>query len=264
MYRVHPLLRTPPDDARLWRYTDLSQFLWLLSKESLYFAKVKEFGDRWEGALPTGSIEAIRRRGDFLRLLESTPEDLALQIYKDGLKSEQGMYGVNCWHLNEVESVAMWKLYTRGNDGVAIQTTVGRLKTCLSREVRDVFITPVNYLDHEAQHTEESVSFDALIPLVTKRRSFGHESEVRVILDRRYDDDRSAETELLSSFVGEIIAVDLPTLIENIVVAPDYPGWAIESLHDLVTRAGLAVKVETSDLLRLPEPNEPEWRLPRS
>jgi hypothetical protein len=43
------------------------------------------------------------------------------------------MYGVNCWHENEVESVAMWKLYTHGKDVVAIQTKLSNLKSVYQR-----------------------------------------------------------------------------------------------------------------------------------
>jgi len=35
---------------------------------------------------------------------------------------------VNPWHKNEFESAAMWKLYLKSEEGVAIRTTVERLK----------------------------------------------------------------------------------------------------------------------------------------
>jgi hypothetical protein len=52
---------------------------------------------------------------------------------------------------------------------------------------------------------------------------------------------------------GETVKVDLINLIERIVASPDYPDWAIPSLQERVTDAGLEVNVEKSDLLRLPE-----------
>jgi Protein of unknown function (DUF2971) len=170
------------------------------------------------------------------------------------LRDGQKVYGVNCWHRNDVESVAMWKLYTRGKDGVAIQTTVERIKKCLSQEPRDVYIANVKYLDHEAEPAEEHISGDVLFPLTTKRRSFAHESEVRLILDRRYKIfDMEEGAKLEATFRGEPIQIDPKTLIERIVASPDYPAWAVASLQDIVTAAGLNVQVEKSDLLRLPE-----------
>jgi hypothetical protein len=263
MYRVHNFLTTPTDDTKVWRYLDLAHFLWLLRSRTLYFASALEFEDEWEGVLPTGAIIGLKRAfGQVLgieqpaRAIGMPPpaDSFMLRLFKNVLRSGQRVYGINCWHRNDVESVAMWQLYTRGNDGVAIQTRVERLKTCLSREPRDVYIANVKYLDHEAEPAEEHISEDVLFPLTTKRRSFAHESEVRLILDRRYKRfDQDEEAKLESSLRGETTPIDLNVLIERIVASPDYPDWALASLQDTVAEAGLSVQVEKSDLLRRPE-----------
>ncbi len=261
MYKPYPVLRTPPDETKLWRYVDLSHFLSLLSRRALYFANLAEFDDLWEGALPAGSTVGLIRTfakvlgedgTDAAAIAAARPESFMLRMFKEVLKSAQGIYGVNCWHCNEVESVAMWKLYTNGKDGVAIQSTVGRLKACLSHEPRNLFIAEVQYRDHHAEPTEESISHDALLPLITKRRSFAHESEVRLLLDRRPNEFVDVP-ELRRSVSGESVAVDLPGLVERIVASPDYPQWALTSLQDIVATAGLDAYVEKSDLLRRPE-----------
>jgi hypothetical protein len=58
---------------------------------------------------------------------------------------------------------------------------------------------------------------------------------------------------LAKTTAGEPVPVDLPTLVEKIVVAPGYPAWAIGSLQHAVNAAGLTVQVETSDLLKSPD-----------
>ena len=265
MYRQQTFLYTPPDETKLWRYVDLSHFLWLLSQRSLYFANLTEFDDHWEGALPLGSIEGLKR---FLASVEvkdlgaaiNEPDvdihvpgfDSRVQRLEALLRLLQANYGVNCWHSNDVESVAMWKLYTRGKDGVAIQTTVGRLKACLSHDVRDIYIALVNYLDHDVLPVEELILPNALIPVITKRRSFEHESEVRLILNRGLTNQG-----LRQSLSGEVVAVDINNMIERIVASPDYPGWGIANLQDIVAAASLHVCVERSDLLRRPRTEVP-------
>jgi hypothetical protein len=251
------MLITPPDDTKLWRYLDLSRFLWLLSRKSLYFANIGEFlDDKWEGTLPKATIQGLKR---FLRISaekhgERPPkegaEQEALRSLMSAVKTLQPMYVVNCWHRNDVESVAMWKLYTKGMDGVAIQSTVGRLKACLLHERRTIYIAQVKY-GHEVPD-DGLVSPHALIPIITKRRSFEHESEVRLVLDR-YNSALPTTDELSRKSRGEAITVDLSTLIEKIVASPDYPEWARASLQDRVADAGLNVTVEESDLLTLPE-----------
>jgi hypothetical protein len=273
MYREHKALRTPPDDTNLWRYLDLSHFLLLLSRQSLYFANRSEFDDPWEGVIPAGTTEAIKRAYRFAvrsygTVLGADPskeelEPERLRRFEMDLRFEQAIYGVNCWHKNEVESVAMWKLYTQGKDGVAIQTTVGRLKDCLSHEPRPIFIAEVNYRDHGILPEEELISHDALIPIVTKRRSFAHESEARIILDRHRDTHPVAgqvfsSEEAFGPSKGETVAINVNNLIERIVASPTYPEWARASLQERVAAAGLEVIVEKSDLLALPEaPRKP-------
>lgn len=255
MYQTHSTLRTPLDETRLWRYMDLSEFLCLLRENRLYFAKLEELSDKWEGAWPASFIMELEHSQEFKRLIEDgVGRKKALEYVGNARQDRQGGFVVNCWHQNEVESVAMWKLYTSGDDGVAVQTTVGRLKSCLAQEARDFFIVEVEYADHDGQETP--LSSDVLVPLATKKKTFRHESEVRVILDRG-----SLTGLQLAAFVsgttlqGEALAINAITLIEKIVVAPTYPPWAITSLRSHVQQKGIRVRVETSDLLNLPDPN---------
>jgi Protein of unknown function (DUF2971) len=164
-----------------------------------------------------------------------------------------------------VESVEMWKLYTHGKDGVAIQTTVRRLKECLSGEPRPIYISEVLYVDLETLPDLEKepdlrklISLDVPLTLTTKRRSFAHETEVRLILDRHLDVRPAfsrilpAKEESFSPPKGENIKVDLIEGIGKIVASPDYPPWAIASLQKRVEAAELEITVEQSDLLRQP------------
>jgi hypothetical protein len=276
MFREHELLDTPEDDTILWRYLDLSDFLNLLARQTLYFANRREFiADPWEGAIPATTTEAAKRVDRYLSELytELRGTDVSkrkgserVQDIERSIRSRQATYGVNCWHKNEVESVAMWTLYTHGKDGVAIQTTVRLLKECRSEERRPIYIANVLYGDHETlpdlkerPDLEKLISLDVLLTLTTKRLSFAHETEVRLILDRHLD-VRPAFSQILpakeESFgppKGEALKVDLIKLIERIVASPDYPSWAMDSLQDRVTFAKLPVKVEPSDLLRQPK-----------
>jgi hypothetical protein len=248
-------LKTPRDEEKLWRYIDLSQFIYLLSESCLYFSKLGELDDKWEGTFPNAMNELMTRSPIYQATRLFTDENHAREYVRTDLKQQQHFYGVNCWHLNEVESVAMWKLYTSGIDGVAIQTTVGRLTASLALEPRDLFIAEVQYIDHEAENVPEPIEPNVLTPLITKRRSFRHEREVRAILDRRSTSDPNEELGMRCGlgFCGEPIHVDTTALIERIVVAQEYPAWAISSLQEAVTAQGISITIETSDLLKTPD-----------
>jgi hypothetical protein len=255
MYQPHPILRTPGDETKLWRYMDLSEFLWFISESRLYFANLEELPDKWEGAWPATFVKELERSREFLMHIEhGVNEPYAFQLVKGSREDRQAGFAVNCWHKNDVESVAMWSLYTSGADGVAIQTTVGSLKSCLAEEPRNLFIAEVEYRDHEGIHPVESS--DPLVPLTTKRRSFQHESEVRVILDRGLAVDHHIASWISGTlFKGEALVVRAATLVERIVVSPTYPAWAIDALRSQIKQRRILVEVETSDLLRLPNPD---------
>ncbi len=143
MFQAHPDFETPPDEARVWRYMDVGRFLALLKTKVLYFARTSELNDPWEGAPPvalTKRIVSTVRPQDSVRvvsLFKSVAEHAVL----------------NCWHENEHESVAMWSLYTTGREGVAIQTTIKRLKDAFQAEQCGVTIARVRYVDYVRART---------------------------------------------------------------------------------------------------------------
>jgi hypothetical protein len=253
MYVEKQYLTNPPDTAIIWRYMNLSQFLALLSTGNLYFALKKEFPDKWEGKLSANYIEHLRESDQVAKLMEKGMTEVqALKVLTKGYTVTQNLYGINCWHMNEVESVAMWGLYSQGNDGVAIQSTILRLKDSLAKEPRPIIIAQVKYTDHDVKSEDEG-EISQLEPLFTKRRSYKHESEVRVLLERPKERTDEHFWATLAKTTGEAITVDLPTLVQRIVVSPGYPSWSIASLQQAVNAAGLTVDVETSDLLKSPD-----------
>lgn len=125
-----PLLKKPSDDAKIWRYIDIAKLISMLDKKQLYFSNTSGVIDPYEGTLAeyNRKYEVRREKFDhilqelndvaFESLLLSPPPD-ALEIYKDRLL-------VNCWHLNDVESAAMWDLYSNTKTGIAVQSTFRR------------------------------------------------------------------------------------------------------------------------------------------
>ena len=92
---------------------DVGRFLTLIYEKKLYFARLKELGDPWEGVWTRpASVQMLARDPETKRQTIERFNPCAL---------------ISCWHENERESVAMWKLYVSGREGVALKTTVGRL-----------------------------------------------------------------------------------------------------------------------------------------
>ena len=125
------------------------------------------------------------RKGSPLR---TTPRDSPETISKQLAQvwdSFTRLACINCWHQNDAESIAMWKLYTSGAEGVAIQTTVGRIKNALQGARRPVRIAAVQYIHHQSSDDVEAIerTTNPMLSVLSKREVFSHEREIQVVID---------------------------------------------------------------------------------
>jgi hypothetical protein len=237
---------------------DVGWFVALLVDRELYFARLHELDDPWEGVQPLGlSRRLVKMAGD------SGP------IY-DYYRIVASQAVVSCWHENDHESVAMWRLYTSGMEGVAIKTTVGQLKKSLAHEGRAVTIGRVQYIDHRIDDDGLAPAIDMLSPIFCKRRSYEHEREVRAVIATPDEAERriaiarippalvheSTESPSLGGR-GLAVQVDLAALVKNIIVSRYFLSWAMPALQQVIDGSGLGVLAEPSDLLDAP-PSDPD------
>src|SRR5438876_753236 len=136
-YRPSKRFAQPESDSVMtWRYMSFSKLMALLHGCALHFTRIDQLQDRFEGARPVanlrdpGRLEEYTVFGDTSHLSEGQKHLLAQAIVAPHPLDRQ-VVAVNCWHMNDHESAAMWPLYVQGNEGVAIQSTVGRLKRAL-------------------------------------------------------------------------------------------------------------------------------------
>ena len=157
---------------------------------------------------------------------------------------------LNCWHENEVESEAMWKLYTQFNpEGVAIQTTYERLKKETSR-YPFLKIGRVSYVDY-AQKLNVPDSY-----FWYKRKSFEHEREVRVMTYLPPNDATIVEFEKKhpKGIITRMVhAVSLENLFENVYVSPLASNWFREVVKDELRNHGLTKEPIQSSLNAKPD-----------
>ena len=232
MYSDHSQLWPPPDDAVLWRYMDFTRFVSLLDTGALFFCRPDLLGDPFEGSLSPATPP----------LLAADPKAGSFTLREVDIRKFVGQARVNCWHMSEFESEAMWRLYAQERKGIAIKTVFARFKEAF---VGDETITAsmVRYLDYE---TEGFPFSNLMIPLFHKRVSFQHEQEVRALFVPHLSEDGPDET------AGCYCEVDLPKLVEEIVVAPFAEDWFADLVRSLSERYGIGDRVQPSTLSKVP------------
>lgn len=150
----------------------LPKFISLLTSNSLHMTRLDKLTDRHEGSLTQRTVDGIDA---YLKAAGSangwTEENAA--FYE---RSRSNTF-VCCWHLNEHESEAMWRLYCGADGGVAIQTTYSSLVESISTEY-ETYVGLVRYVDYATAAFE---SGNAFWPVMHKRAAFTHEQEVRLV-----------------------------------------------------------------------------------
>ncbi|KRD07288.1 hypothetical protein ASE21_17480 [Flavobacterium sp. Root901] len=227
MYLNNPNIKLPADpDTIVWKYLDLSKFLDLLLSKKLFMSRSDKFEDQYEGTFSEPTYEEIKKLAvdnpDFLNYYKTHREKVA----------------ISSWHINEYESFAMWQIFTKNNEGLAIQSTIGRLQKAVKPENNfDQYIGEVNYIDYK----KEYIPFeDLFFPFLFKRKSFQYEREVRILTDTSKSDIKLND--------GLKINVDINQLIEKIYIHPKSENWYKKLVIELVERLGFGFEIEKSDL----------------
>jgi hypothetical protein len=227
MYFSNPNIKLPDDpDTIVWKYLDLSKFLDLLLSQKLFMSRSDKFEDQYEGTFSEPTYEEIKK------LAVNNPD--FLNYYK----THREKVAISSWHINEYESFAMWQIFTQNSEGLAIQSTIGRLQKALEPEKNLMqYIGEVNYIDYK----KEYIPFDDLFfPFLFKRKSFQYEREVRIISDTS---DSS-----ITINDGIKINVDINQLIDKIYIHPKSENWYKNLVIQLVSQLGFDFEIEKSDL----------------
>lgn len=242
-YLEHPSCQPPADEnAIIWRYIDLAKFVSMLNHHALFFSQAARLADPFEGSYPQPIVHmraALFRMYAATSLAPAAWASASEDIPKGNKTVRSWMY-VNCWHLNQYESAAMWELYGQRGSSIAIRSTFARLRDSMASASEQIHVGRVRYIDYSKEHVPEGNAFD---PYLHKRRSYAHEQELRAL---HFHPALLEETPSLPA--GLNIACDLDTLIDAIVVSPGSASWFREVITSLTERYGIAKAIVQSSL----------------
>lgn len=247
-------------NASIWRYLDLDKFVSLLETKSLFFCRSDKFSDPFEGSLPKREAEhqSIEEKAyaeaNGFHIDSAFHNILSMQNFRQKLKSATI---INCWHINKNESDAMWRLYLKDNEGVAIQSTTQRIEKTIQKTADDICLSKVRYLDYDNDVWYHPIHYPHLavnlfIPHLHKRIEFIHENEFRLFL--QIDDviNNSDYWESQSINKGKLIPIDLEILIEKIYLPPTIDEKTAIKIEELSKSFGYNFQFERSSLSHKP------------
>jgi len=227
------------DSMIIWRYLDFTKFVSLLDTEKLFLCRADQLDDPWEGSLSRANLDA-REQPD--GKYSNIQNDEISDIHK---YARYHMF-ISSWHMNEFESAAMWKLYLKSDEGIAIQSTLGDLKKSLDKSEIEVTIGKVEYIDYKKDLISEK---NIVYPFVHKRISFQHENEIRVlkwIMPPKKEGRNDLSTP--NPKFGLNIDIDLNVLINKVYVSPTAPPWFLDLTKSIMKKYDVKKEVIMSDM----------------
>lgn len=252
-----PAPQSQPQDRRLWRYMSFGRFIWLLAEKSLWLTRADKLDDaldmmfsraereNWVTAYvsnPTNVAHVEQTLGAVPKdALRDQIQRLFLQLLNDW---RQYTY-INCWTATDGESHAMWSVYCRPPDGVAVRTTLNRLRASLpldgATRLLEVLYRDLDMSTQFPSTPEELVA--------RKVKPYSYENEWRVV---RFNAPPTPGT-LGAALVppsGWRMPWDPETQIEGIVVHPAADPGSIRAVNAAIERFApqLIGKVEESGM----------------
>jgi hypothetical protein len=237
-FQEHELFEPPENRATpLFRYVDLAKFVSLLRSSSLFFARSDRLGDSFEGSMTRANL-------DFRPELYPQMTD---HDWRSMIRMRQAIRSwtfLNCWTAAPTESIAMWRLYVGGGNGLAIESSYTRLTQVLGYE-KPVFVGAVKYVNWDQRLIPEGSTF---APFLYKRNGFEYEHEVRAMIqdmpalpNMEPDWDRPVEP-------GRNVPVEVRHLITRVRLSPVSDPWYHEVVHSVIEKFGYDFEVVQSDL----------------
>jgi hypothetical protein len=261
MHKTHSALRVPDQNLKIWKYMDFQKFVSLLDKQALFFGKVQMLQDNYEGTLPVFAslVKASASK------LSSNGNNTYSNYVDNFLKLLKATTLVNTWHINDVESAAMWHLYSNNNAGIAIQSTYQRLSESFRNNKEDVvWISTVKYIDYNKDLSGLSNIFEAF---TCKRLSFQHERELRAftsLLGHQFMESLLDQGEKVAPLhmpqrisqddlevLGKYIPIRLDSLIERIYLSPLSQDWHIDLVNSICKKYDINKEIVKSELYSL-------------
>ncbi len=263
-------LKKPVLETKIWRYMDFTKLVSVLSKSALYFTREDLLDDAFEGSIPkafrpqiTSEIKTLCREfnpKDYKKELKEirNAHKSIHQVHSAMIRAERKLTFINSWHMNEIESVAMWRLYLKSAEGVAFQSTFKKLSESFI-EKEKVNFGMINYVDDFSDdfNVKDEFLYHLEFPFMFKRKCFEYEKELRAFILTEPVTEKAKKQYLKKQGIrgmpeGLDEQVDLKMLVERIYVSPTAGKWFVELVKSVVKKYGFDIDVVLSPLADSP------------
>ena len=247
------------EDDTLLRYMSYPQFKGLFRNGlNLTKAAIYAQDDPFEGEFIELVYQIAKQYEIFSEDDDGKRTQQADSLREESRRVREKSY-VSCWTLGESENVALWKIYGKDKNSIALKTTIGKLKQAIesflmtSKEsdaglmkLLKKQIVKVKYIDHRSE--DQNIGrkfFNIKAPKILhyKNIAYKYEEEVRVIFD-------CVESGYGDPPAGEIcpLRISPQIFVTEIIVSPFADEWFKTLVHHEMKNYKMAELVNWSNL----------------
>lgn len=250
-------------NQNIFRYIEIEKLILLLTENAFPLSRMTLFNDPYEGSSPKRFIEIEKQRMKTF-IGDKKPKDYRENkdaFVKNSMNLEYNWrknYFISCWHANNYESEAMWRLYSNYHKGIAIQTDLNTLINEFPNEYDNkeykskIRVAEIKYIDFN--NPDQSLYKPVFVETsLLKRKAFDFEKEIRVFTHLGCgwgNEKKGIEPEIEEDYI--LLDVDLKNIIKEIIIAPDSPEWYRKIILSIINKYDFHFDVESSSLTEKP------------
>nr|WP_320160789.1 DUF2971 domain-containing protein [uncultured Methanoregula sp.] len=225
-----------------------SRFEELIRNTGLYFSRWDMLGEPFEGSCPDDYLK--QKKGGWGRTPWGRAWGSPYYRLKKFSNAERNLMYICCFCNKNHELTHMWDKYSELNQGIAIRTTLGRLKESLRDESpNEIHIRRVKYSDFDKDSFKKDLDLISLFSL--KKNEFSGENEIRMIIKNDPPNPTFSDR-------GGYVRIDPADLIEEIVLYPkpgaeDIDIKLLNNVQRILDQNNLNIPVRNSTLSKKPQ-----------
>jgi hypothetical protein len=206
----------------------------------LYCSRLDKLPDALEGLFSAGNWRGMTPVTEALHRGYNIVGNRDQEVLQSALMRR--LYFVNCWHINDSESRAMWRLYAPHPESVVVVSRVVKLcayaRICTRKRLGHTIVSKVRYAGFDTQRPDW-VSWG---PALFKDVAYRMEQELRIVATPNCPMERAANMDFFK------IPLDPRPLIEAVVVHPHaYSGFR-QTVNDFARRHLPRARVSPSNI----------------
>lgn len=244
----------PEKNFQVVKYMDLTKFVSLLQRESLFFCRLDKLEDHFEGT--TEKVNWQEQYNFFSRqhLLspnfpELTDEEIVekTKSYFDLERKRKELFTVCCWNISNKESAALWKIYSNFNQGLMITSKVSSIIESFKNTAEEINVSRVKYIDYQNERIQRG---NIIYPVLHKHIAYSYENELRLIHKVSSKKGQTYNWKKEEIEQGKYVKVDLNMMIDEIVLSPFAPSWYLDLVKNLCETYQLKTTIMKSELAK--------------